>query len=313
MALYQDITQLIGNTPLLELKRIKDSCGFGATVYAKLECFNPASSAKDRAALFMILDAEERGLIKPGAVLIEPTSGNTGIALSSIASSRGYRCIIVMPDSMSVERRNLIQAYGAQIVLTPGSQGMPGAIAKAEELQKETPNSFIPGQFINKANVRAHYHTTGPEIWRDLNGKVDCFVAGVGTGGTISGAGAYLKEQNPSVTLAAVEPSKSPVLSGGAKGPHAIQGIGAGFIPEIMNRELVDEVIQVQDHDAFSTSKLMRQTEGILVGISSGAALWAALSLAARPEYNGKNIVVLLPDTGERYLTVPGFLEGRKD
>lgn len=313
MALYQDMTQLIGNTPLLELRRIKEKYGFGATLYAKLECFNPASSAKDRAALSMILDAEERGFIKPGAVLIEPTSGNTGIALASIASSRGYRCIIVMPDSMSVERRNLIQAYGAQIVLTPGAQGMPGAIAKAEEIQRETPNSFIPGQFINQANVRAHYRTTGPEIWRDLAGRVDCFVAGVGTGGTISGAGAYLKEQNPGITLAAVEPSRSPVLSGGTKGPHAIQGIGAGFIPEIMNRDILDEIIQVQDSDAFAASKLMRQTEGILVGISSGAALWGALSIAERSEYNGKNIVVLLPDTGERYLTVEGFLEGYRD
>lgn len=299
--------QLIGHTPLLELARIQRAQGLKARVLAKLESFNPAGSAKDRVAKAMIDDAEARGLLKPGSVIIEPTSGNTGIGLASVAAVRGYRVIIVMPDSMSVERRQLMKAYGAELVLTEGAKGMAGAIARAEELAGEIPNSFIPGQFVNPANPAAHRASTGPEIWEDTGGQVDIFVAGVGTGGTITGVGEYLKSRNPAVKVAAVEPASSPVLSGGAAGPHAIQGIGAGFVPEVLNTAVCDEVIPVKNEDAFAAGRLLGRTEGVLAGISSGAALWAAMELARRPENKGKTIVVLLPDTGDRYLSTPMF------
>ena len=299
--------QLIGHTPLLELARIQRAQGLQARVLAKLESFNPAGSAKDRVAKAMIDDAEARGLLKPGSVIIEPTSGNTGIGLASVAAVRGYRVIIVMPDSMSVERRQLMKAYGAELVLTEGAKGMAGAIARAEELAGEIPNSFIPGQFVNPANPAAHRASTGPEIWEDTGGQVDIFVAGVGTGGTITGVGEYLKSRNPAVKVAAVEPASSPVLSGGAAGPHAIQGIGAGFVPEVLNTAVCDEVIPVKNEDAFAAGRLLGRTEGVLAGISSGAALWAAMELARRPENRGKTIVVLLPDTGDRYLSTPMF------
>ena len=299
--------QLIGHTPLLELARIQRAQGLQARVLAKLESFNPAGSAKDRVAKAMIDDAEARGLLKPGSVIIEPTSGNTGIGLASVAAVRGYRVIIVMPDSMSVERRQLMKAYGAELVLTEGAKGMAGAIARAEELAGEIPNSFIPGQFVNPANPAAHRASTGPEIWEDTGGQVDIFVAGVGTGGTITGVGEYLKSRNPAVKVAAVEPASSPVLSGGAAGPHAIQGIGAGFVPEVLNTAVCDEVIPVKSEDAFAAGRLLGRTEGVLAGISSGAALWAAMELARRPENRGKTIVVLLPDTGDRYLSTPMF------
>ena len=299
--------QLIGHTPLLELTRIQRAQGLQARVLAKLESFNPAGSAKDRVAKAMIDDAEARGLLKPGSVIIEPTSGNTGIGLASVAAVRGYRVIIVMPDSMSVERRQLMKAYGAELVLTEGAKGMAGAIARAEELAGEIPNSFIPGQFVNPANPAAHRASTGPEIWEDTGGQVDIFVAGVGTGGTITGVGEYLKSRNPAVKVAAVEPASSPVLSGGAAGPHAIQGIGAGFVPEVLNTAVCDEVIPVKNEDAFAAGRLLGRTEGVLAGISSGAALWAAMELARRPENRGKTIVVLLPDTGDRYLSTPMF------
>ncbi len=305
--IYTSADQLIGRTPLLELARIQRSQGLRARVLAKLEYFNPAGSAKDRIAKAMIDDAEARGLLKPGSVIIEPTSGNTGIGLASVAAARGYRVIIVMPDTMSVERRQLMRAYGAELVLTPGAQGMSGAIARAGELAKEIPGSFIPGQFGNPANPAAHRASTGPEIWEDTDGRVDIFVAGVGTGGTITGVGEYLKSRNPAVKVAAVEPASSPVLGGGAAGPHAIQGIGAGFVPQVLNTAVYDEVIPVKNEDAFAAGRLLGRTEGVLAGISSGAALWAAIELAKRPENQGKTIVVLLPDTGDRYLSTPMF------
>ena len=305
--IYTSADQLIGHTPLLELVRMEQAEGLQARVLAKLESFNPAGSAKDRVAKAMIDDAEARGLLKPGSVIIEPTSGNTGIGLASVAAARGYRVIIVMPDSMSVERRQLMKAYGAELVLTEGAKGMTGAIARAEELAGEIPNSFIPGQFVNPANPAAHRASTGPEIWEDTGGQVDIFVAGVGTGGTITGVGEYLKSRNPAVKVAAVEPASSPVLSGGAAGPHKIQGIGAGFVPEVLNTAVYDEVIPVKNEDAFAAGRLLGRTEGVLAGISSGAALWAAMELARRPENKGKTIVVLLPDTGDRYLSTPMF------
>ncbi len=307
--IYTSAQQLIGHTPLLELTNIEKSEGLQARVLAKLEYFNPAGSAKDRVAKAMLDDAEAKGLLKPGAAIIEPTSGNTGIGLASVAAARGYRVIIVMPDSMSVERRQLMGAYGAELVLTPGAQGMSGAIAKAEELARELPGSFIPGQFTNPANPAAHRASTGPEIWDDTDGQVDIFVAGVGTGGTITGVGEYLKEQNPHVKVAAVEPASSPLLSGGKAGPHAIQGIGANFVPEVLNTAVYDEVIPVTDADAFAAGRLLGRKEGVLAGVSSGAALWAAIQLAKRPENRGKTIVVLLPDTGDRYLSTPMFAE----
>lgn len=300
-------TQLIGGTPLLELVNYEKSEDLGAKVIAKLEFFNPAGSVKDRVALAMIEEAEKSGKIKPGATLIEPTSGNTGIGIAAVATAKGYRAILTMPETMSVERRNLLKAYGAEIVLTEGTKGMKGAIAKAEELQKETPDSIILGQFENPANPAAHRATTGPEIWEDTDGTVDVFVAGIGTGGTISGVGEYLKSKNPNVKIIAVEPAGSPVLSKGTAGPHKIQGIGAGFIPNTLNTEIYDEIIAVENEDAFATGKKIVRNEGILVGISSGAALYAATVVAKRPEYKGKNIVVLLPDTGERYLSTPLF------
>ena len=305
--IYTSADQLIGHTPLLELSNIEKSLGLKARILAKLEYFNPAGSVKDRIALAMIDDAEKKGLLKPGATIIEPTSGNTGIGLCSVAAARGYRTIIVMPDTMSVERRQLMKAYGAELVLTPGAQGMKGAIAKADELAKEIPGAFIPGQFVNPANPAAHLATTGPEIWQDTDGVVDAFVAGVGTGGTITGVGAYLKSQNPSVHVVAVEPASSPVLSGGKSGPHKIQGIGAGFVPQVLDTKVYDEIIPVENENAFKTGALIGRREGVLVGISSGAALWAAIELAKRPEYEGKTIVVLLPDTGDRYLSTPMF------
>lgn len=307
--IYTSAEQLIGNTPLLELTHLEKSEGLGARVLAKLEYLNPAGSVKDRVARAMIDDAEAKGLLKEGSVIIEPTSGNTGIGLAMVAVPRGYRVIIVMPETMSIERRLLMKAYGAELVLTSGAAGMSGAIARAEELAKEIPGSFIPGQFVNPANAAAHRATTGPEIWRDTDGAVDIFVAGVGTGGTITGVGEYLKGQNPNVKIVAVEPASSPVLSKGTAGAHKIQGIGAGFVPEVLNTSVYDEVIPVTNEDAFAAGRVMGNTEGVLVGISSGAALWAALELAKRPENKGKTIVVLLPDTGDRYLSTPLFSE----
>ena len=307
--IYTSAAQLIGHTPLLELTHLEKKYGLKARILAKLEYFNPAGSVKDRVALAMIEDAEQKGVLTPQSVIIEPTSGNTGIGLASVAAARGYRIIIVMPDSMSVERRQLMKAYGAELVLTPGAQGMKGAIAKADELAKEIPHSFIPGQFVNEANPRAHYATTGPEIWEDTDGKVDIFVAGVGTGGTVTGVGEYLKSQNPNVKIVAVEPATSPVLSKGVAGAHKIQGIGAGFVPDVLNTKVYDEVIPVSNEDAFATGKLVGHKEGVLVGISSGAALWAAIQLAKRPENKGKTIVALLPDTGDRYLSTPLFAD----
>ena len=307
--IYTSADQLIGKTPLLELTNIEKEEKLEATLLAKLEYFNPAGSVKDRIAKAMIDDAEARGLLKPGSVLIEPTSGNTGIGLASVAAARGYRIIIVMPETMSVERRQLMKAYGAELVLTEGSKGMKGAIAKADELAQEIPNAFIPGQFINPANPAVHKATTGPEIWADTDGKVDIFVAGVGTGGTITGVGEYLKEQNPAVKVVAVEPASSPVLSKGTAGSHKIQGIGAGFVPEVLNTAVYDEIIAVENEDAFAGGKLVGRKEGVLVGISSGAAVWAAIQLAKRPENKGKTIVALLPDTGDRYLSTPLFAE----
>ena len=307
--IYTSADQLIGKTPLLELTHIEKKFGLKARVLAKLECFNPAGSVKDRIAKAMIDDAEAKGLLKEGSVIIEPTSGNTGIGLASVAAARGYRIIIVMPETMSVERRQLMKAYGAELVLTEGAKGMKGAIAKADELAKELPNSFIPGQFVNPANPAAHKATTGPEIWEDTDGKVDIFVAGVGTGGTITGVGEYLKSQNPNVKVVAVEPASSPVLSKGTAGAHKIQGIGAGFVPDVLDTKVYDEIIPVANEDAFAAGKEAGRSEGVLVGISAGAALWAAIELAKRPENKGKTIVALLPDTGDRYLSTPLFEE----
>lgn len=306
-AIYTSADQLIGKTPLLELTHIEQEYKLNAKLIAKLEYFNVAGSVKDRIAKAMIDDAEAKGLLKPDSVIIEPTSGNTGIGLASVATARGYRIIIVMPETMSVERRKLMKAFGAELILTDGAQGMKGAIAKAEELAKEIPNSFVPGQFVNPANPAMHRTTTGPEIYKDTDGQIDLFVAGVGTGGTITGVGEYLKSQNPDIQVVAVEPASSAVLSAGIAGPHKIQGIGAGFIPEALNTEIYDEIITVENEDAFATGRLIGKKEGILVGISSGAAVWAAVELAKRPENNGKTIVVLLPDTGERYLSTPLF------
>ena len=305
--IYTSADQLIGSTPLLEVKNIEKEDGLKATVLVKLEYFNPAGSVKDRVAKAMIDDAEAKGLLKPGSVIIEPTSGNTGIGLASVAAARGYRIIIVMPETMSVERRQLMKAYGAELVLSEGSKGMKGAIAKADQLAQEIPGAFIPGQFVNPANPAAHFATTGPEIWRDTDGKVDIFVAGVGTGGTITGVGEYLKKQNPDVKVVAVEPASSPVLSEGKAGPHMIQGIGAGFVPDVLNTAVYDEIIPVANEDALAAGRRMGRTEGVLVGISSGAALWAAIQLAQRPENAGKTIVALLPDTGDRYLSTALF------
>ena len=305
--IYTSADQLIGKTPLLELTNIEKEEGLEATLLAKLEYFNPAGSVKDRIAKAMIDDAEAKGLLKPGSVLIEPTSGNTGIGLASVAAARGYRIIIVMPETVGVGRRQLMKADGAELGLTEGAKGMKGAIAKAEELAKEIPNAFIPGQFVNPANPAVHKATTGPEIWADTDGKVDIFVAGVGTGGTITGVGEYLKEQNPNVNVVAVEPAGSPVLSKGTAGPHKIQGIGAGFVPDVLNTAVYDEIIAVENEDAFAAGKLVGRKEGVLVGISSGAAVWAAIHLAKRPENKGKVIVALLPDTGDRYLSTPLF------
>ena len=307
--IYTSADQLIGKTPLLELTHIEKQENLQARLLAKLEYFNPAGSVKDRVATAMIDDAEAKGLLKPGSVIIEPTSGNTGIGLASVAAARGYRIIIVMPETMSVERRQLMKAYGAELVLSDGAQGMKGAIAKAEELAAVTPGAFIPGQFVNPANPAAHKATTGPEIWQDTDGKVDIFVAGVGTGGTITGTGEYLKSQNPQVKVVAVEPASSPVLSKGTAGPHKIQGIGAGFVPEVLDTKIYDEVIAVENDDAFAAGKQVGKAEGVLVGISSGAAVWAGIQLAKRPENQGKTIVVLLPDTGDRYLSTPLFAD----
>ncbi len=304
---FQD---LIGNTPLVEVANIERELGLEATVLVKLEYFNPAGSVKDRVANAMITDAEEKGLLKEGSVIIEPTSGNTGIGLAAIAAAKGYRIILTMPETMSVERRNILKAYGAEIVLTEGAKGMKGAIAKAEELAREIPGGFIPGQFINPANPAVHRATTGPEIWRDTDGKVDIFIAGVGTGGTVTGVGEYLKSQNPDVKVVALEPADSPVLSEGRSGPHKIQGIGAGFVPDVLNTGVYDEIITAPAADAFATAKLLAKREGISVGISSGAALWGAIRLAKRPENKGKTIVALLPDSGDRYYSTPLFSEG---
>lgn len=305
--IYTSADQLIGRTPLLELTRIEQEENLPARILAKLECLNPAGSVKDRAAKAMIDDAEARGLLRPGAVIIEPTSGNTGIGLASVAATRGYRVIIVMPETMSIERRQLMGAYGAELVLTEGDKGMAGAIARAEELAREIPGSFLPGQFDNPANSAAHRSSTGPEIWEDTGGAVDIFVAGVGTGGTITGVGQYLKERNPAVRIAAVEPEGSPILSGGRPGPHQLQGIGAGFLPKVLDTSIYDEIISVSEEDAFAAGRQMGRSEGILVGISSGAALWAAIQLARRAENQGKTIVTLLPDSGDRYLSTPLF------
>ena len=309
MKTYDTITDLIGSTPLLKLNRFAVAENLGAEVYAKLEYFNPAGSVKDRIAYAMITDAEKSGALKPGSVIIEPTSGNTGIGLAAVAAARGYRIIIVMPETMSVERRQLMKAYGAELVLTEGAKGMKGAIAKAQELAAQTPDSFIPGQFTNPANPSAHRATTGPEIWNDTDGTVDIFVAGVGTGGTLTGVGEYLKSQNPNVKVVAVEPAGSPVLSKGVAGAHKIQGIGAGFVPDTLNTKVYDEIITVENEDAFATGRELARKEGLLVGISSGAAVWAAAQLAKRPENQGKRIVVLLPDTGDRYLSTPMFAD----
>ena len=309
MKYVDTITDLIGHTPLLKLNRFAKENEFGADVYAKLEYFNPAGSVKDRIARAMLDDAEARGALKPGSVIIEPTSGNTGIGLAAVSAARGYRIILTMPETMSVERRNLLKAYGAELVLTDGSKGMKGAIARAEELAAEIPNSFIPSQFTNPANPAVHRATTGPEIWEDTDGKVDIIVAGVGTGGTVTGVGEYLKAQNPNVKVVAVEPAGSPVLSQGKAGPHKIQGIGAGFVPDTLNTKVYDEIIPVENEDAFSTGRALARKEGLLVGISSGAAVWAAAQLARRPENAGKVIVALLPDTGDRYLSTPMFAE----
>ncbi len=307
--IYTSADQLIGHTPLLELVHIEKEEKLEAKVLAKLEYFNPAGSVKDRIAKAMIDDAEAKGLLKPGSVIIEPTSGNTGIGLASVAAARGYRIIIVMPETMSVERRQLMKAYGAELVLTEGAKGMKGAIAKADELAKELPNSFIPGQFVNPANPAVHKATTGPEIWEDTDGNVDIFVAGVGTGGTVTGTGEYLKSQNPNVKVVAVEPASSPVLSQGHAGAHKIQGIGAGFVPDVLDTKIYDEILTVENDDAFATGRLIGKHEGVLVGISSGAAVWAAIELAKRPENKGKTIVALLPDTGDRYLSTPLFAD----
>lgn len=307
--IYTSVDQLIGGTPLLELSRLEREEGLEARILAKLECFNPAGSTKDRAARAMLDDAEARGLLRPGSVVIEPTSGNTGIGLASVAAARGYRVIIVMPETMSMERRLLMKAYGAELVLTGGAEGMKGAIARAEELAAEIPGSFIPGQFVNPANPAAHRASTGPEIWEDTGGKVDIFVAGVGTGGTITGVGQYLKEKNPEVKIVAVEPQDSPVLGGGCPGPHGIQGIGAGFVPVVLDTGVYDEIIPVSGADAFAAGRQVGRLEGVLVGISSGAAVWAALTLARRSENRGKTIVALLPDGGDRYLSTPMFAE----
>ena len=308
-AIYTSANQLIGHTPLLELTHIEKAHGLKARIVAKLEYFNPAGSVKDRIARAMIDDAEAKGILKPGSVIIEPTSGNTGIGLASVAAARGYRIIIVMPETMSVERRQLMKAYGAELVLTEGAKGMKGAIAKADELAKEIPNSFVPGQFVNAANPKAHFESTGPEIWQDTDGKVDIFVAGVGTGGTVTGVGQYLKSQNPAVKVVAVEPAASPVLSKGVSGSHKIQGIGAGFVPDVLDTKVYDEIIPVENDDAFTAGREIGRREGVLVGISSGAAIWAAIELAKRPENEGKTIVALLPDTGDRYLSTPLFAE----
>ena len=307
--IYTSADQLIGHTPLLELTHIENAENLEAKILAKLEYFNPAGSVKDRIARAMIDDAEATGKLKPGSVIIEPTSGNTGIGLASVAAARGYRIIIVMPETMSVERRQLMKAYGAELVLTDGAKGMKGAIAKADELAQEIPNSFVPGQFVNPANPDAHKRTTGPEIWEDTDGRVDIFVAGVGTGGTVTGVGEYLKSQNPNVKVVAVEPASSPVLSKGTAGAHKIQGIGAGFVPDVLNTKVYDEIIPVANEDAFAAGKEVGRSEGVLVGISAGAALWAAIELAKRPENKGKTIVALLPDTGDRYLSTPLFAD----
>ncbi|MEL4106757.1 cysteine synthase A [Oscillospiraceae bacterium WX1] len=307
--IYKSLSALIGRTPLLELANYGKKHGLAAPIVAKLEYFNPAGSVKDRIAKAMLDDAEQKGLLTPESVIIEPTSGNTGIGLASVAASRGYRVILTMPETMSVERRNLLKAYGAELVLTEGAKGMKGAIARADELAAEIPNAFIPGQFINPANPTVHRETTGPEIWADTDGKVDIFVAGVGTGGTVTGTGEFLKSQNPAIKIVAVEPEDSPVLSEGRAGPHKIQGIGAGFVPQVLNTGIYDEIIRVKNEDAFATARELPKTEGLLVGISSGAALWAAAELAKRPENAGKTIVVILPDTGERYLSTPVFAE----